>query len=105
MTELTLVREVEATPLSGEVSASVAGEKPEGVTMESKDDQKSETADQGQAGESGVPASVPSTVGVKRKRTREVSPVDLLPTPPDTGHRRRKQPPRRVKSNKSEGGQ
>lgn len=38
----------------------------------------------------------------KRKRTREVSPVALLPAPPSTGHRR-KQPPRRVKSRNEDG--
>ena len=31
----------------------------------------------------------PVSAGVKPKRTREVSPVALLPIPPDTGHRRR----------------
>lgn len=47
----------------------------------------------------------PAQTGVKRKRTREVTPVTLIPMPPDTGHRRRIQPSRRVKSNNSQGGQ
>ena len=43
----------------------------------------------------------PAGAGVKRKRTREVTPIVLLPTPPDIGHHR-KQPMRRMKSKQSE---
>lgn len=53
--------------------------------------------------EAEIEPQVQQIAGVKRKRTREVTPVDLLPTPPDTGHRRRIQPKRRAKSREAEG--
>ncbi|KAK4506609.1 hypothetical protein PRZ48_000341 [Zasmidium cellare] len=48
-----------------------------------------------------APPVAPSGGGVEHKRTREVTPVPLYPTPLDTGHRVRKQPSRRVNSNQS----